>query len=133
MVRVLAAGMLAFVASPVRASPPWDGIDREAVAILADLTGDESLTFHGIRVHDFERGGGDETRSVCGEVRFGGAPDFVRFVQLFGVADGRPHALGLPMVEDRTETATHLQALWKSFCRDPSKRPAGPLVAASSE
>ena len=133
MIRVLVAGLLAAAVSPACASPSWDGIGREAVAFLADLTGDGSLTFRGIRVHDFERGGGDETRSVCGEVWFGGSPHFVRFVQLFGVVDGHPHALGLPMVEDRTETVTHLQALWKSFCRDAPKRSAGPLVVAFSE
>lgn len=132
MSRILIAAALAAAVSPAYASS-WDGTDREAVAILADLNKGENPVFRGIRVHDFELGGGDETRSVCGEVLFDTSPHFVRFVQLFGFADGRPHAVGLPMVEDWTEAGTHLQSIWKSFCRDAPKRPAGPLVMALSE
>jgi hypothetical protein len=91
---------------------------------VADLHGDGTLLFRDIRVHDFERGGGGETRSVCGEVWFDGSSEYVRFVQLFGRLADRPEPIGLPLVADPTEPPTRLDALWASFCRDAQSFPA---------
>ena len=127
--RIALAAAITVTVMPVRAF--WDGIDRLAVMAVATLNGDEKLLFRDIRIHDFEHGGGGETRSVCGEVWFDGEPDYIRFVQLFGRIGERPGPIGLPLVAHWTETPLRLDAVWASFCRDAPSFPEGTIAAAA--
>jgi hypothetical protein len=117
--RLAVAAMLTLTVPPARAF--WEGIERQAVMAVLDLGGDATVLFRGIRVHDFERGGGDDSRAVCGEAWIDGAPDYVRFVQPFGRFADRPEPIGLPLVAGLTEPPTGLDGLWASFCRDASR------------
>jgi hypothetical protein len=129
--RIALAAAITVTVMPVRAF--WDGIDRLAVMAVATLNGDEKLLFRDIRIHDFEHGGGGETRSVCGEVWFDGELDYVRFVQLFGRLGDRPEPIGLPLVAHWTESPLRLDALWASFCGDTPRFSVQEAIAAASD
>jgi hypothetical protein len=124
--RLALATSIILTVAPARAF--WEGIDRQAVMAVIDLSGGEKLLFRSIRVHDFE--GGDESRSVCGEVWFDGTSEYVRFVLLFGRFADRPEPIGLPLVGDLTESRAGLDGLWASFCRDVPRLPTARTATA---